>query len=174
MTKKSIKLMSITLLALTVNVATLQTTTVLANHQQLEQINNKFSNLSEESMLRVLNAASAITEDMLERGNQIEIKRFMLSHGIDIKFENEQYDRDFWGCLGAITWAVGTTALGIGMLAKLKKFVSAAGGVKAAATALMAIARNGATTENIQKFGYVLVEIGGTILGITEIRDNCF
>lgn len=62
----------------------------------------------------------------------------------------------------------------VGMLAKIKKFVSAAGGIKAAATALMAIARNGFSTENISKFGAALVETSSVILGIKEIKDECF
>lgn len=110
---------------------------------------------------------------MLNRGNQEEIDSYMLSKGIDLQFDNEMQFRSFWGCVGAVTWAIGTTAIGVGMLAKVKNFVAAAGGVKSAATALMAIAQSGASAENLSKFGAVLVETGAAILGIKQVNDEC-
>lgn len=135
---------------------------------------NTFENLSEESILLILTAVDEMPQEMLERGDQEEIDNYMLNKGIDLQFDGETQYRSFWGCVGAVTWVVGTTAIGVGMLAKVKNFVSAAGGVKSAATALMAIAKSGASAENLQKFGAVLVETGAIILGIKQIKDECF
>ena len=135
---------------------------------------NTFKDLSEDSILLILKAVDEMPQEMLERGNQEEIDSYMLSKGIDLQFDGEMQARSFWGCVGAVTWAVGTTAIGIGMLAKVKNFVAAAGGVKAAASALMAIAKSGASPENLQKFGTALVETEAVILGIKQIKDECF
>lgn len=137
-------------------------------------VKNNFKDLSEDSMLLLLKAIDSIPQDMLERGNQSEIDQYMLSKGIDLKFDGEIQERSFWGCVGAVTWAVGTTAVGIGLLAKVKNFIAAAGGVQAAATALMAIARGGFSSENINRFGIALIETGSAILGIKQIKDECF
>lgn len=135
-----------------------------------------FANLSEESMYLILNAVNDMPQEMLNKGNFDEISKYMRSKGINFVLKDEELlqIQSFWGCVGAITWAVGATALGVGLLAKLKKFIAISGGVKAAATALIAIARQGATIENINRFGSTLVSIGGTILGIKEIKEECF
>ncbi|MGX7348337.1 hypothetical protein [Aerococcus vaginalis] len=130
-------------------------------------------------MILVFTAIDEMPQDMLDEGDQAEIDAYMLSKEIDLHFVNESQLRSFWGCVDAVTWAVGTTAVGVGMLAKIKKFVSDAGGIKAAATALMAIARNGFSAENISKFGAALVETSSVIsssviLGIKEIKGECF
>lgn len=135
---------------------------------------NTFKDLSEDSILLILKAVDEMPQEMLDRGDQEEIDNYMFSKGIDLQFDGETQFRSFWGCVGAVTWAVGTTAIGVGMLAKVKNFVAAAGGVKSAATALMAIAKSGASAENLSKFGAVLVETGATILGIKQIKDECF
>ena len=118
------------------------------------KLGNTFKDLSEESILLILKAVDEMPQGMLERGNQEEIDKYMLSKGIDLKFDNEVQFRDFWGCVGAVAWAVG--------------------GIKAAASALISIAESGANYDNITKFGYAVVDMGSTILGIKAISDNCF
>lgn len=139
-----------------------------------EETVNTFENLSEESILLILTAVDEMPQEMLDRGNQDEIDDYMRSKGINLQFDDETQSRSFWGCVGVVSWVVGTTAIGVGLLAKVKNFVAAAGGVKVAATALMAIARSGASPENIQRFGTALVETGAVILGIKQINDECF
>lgn len=174
---KKLKMMSIGLLStVMLNIAIPGVTQVVhANELSIAaEAGNTFKDLSEESILLILEAVDKMPQEMLDRGDQAEIDEYMLSKGINLKFDGETEFRSFWGCVGAITWAVGTTAIGIGMLAKVKNFVAAAGGVKAAATALMAIAKSGASSENISKFGTALVETGAVILGIKQIQDECF
>ncbi|WP_438478127.1 hypothetical protein [Streptococcus pluranimalium] len=174
---KKLKMMSIGLLStVMLNIAIPGVTQVVHANELFiaAEAGNTFKDLSEESILLILEAVDEMPQEMLDRGDQAEIDEYMLSKGINLKFDGESEFRSFWGCVGAITWAVGTTAIGIGMLAKVKNFVAAAGGVKAAATALMAIAKSGASSENISKFGTALVETGAVILGIKQIQDECF
>jgi len=174
---KKLKMMSIGLLStVMLNIAIPGVTQVVhANELSIAaEAGNTFKDLSEESILLILEAVDEMPQEMLDRGDQAEIDEYMLSKGINLKFDGETGFRSFWGCVGAVTWAVGTTAIGIGMLAKVKNFVAAAGGVKAAATALMAIAKSGASSENLSKFGAALVETGAVILGIKQIQDECF
>lgn len=69
---------------------------------------NTFRDLSEEAMILVLTAIDEMPQDM---GDQAEIDAYMLSKEIDLHFVNESQLRSFWGCVGAVTWAVGTTAV---------------------------------------------------------------
>ncbi|MFI3126025.1 hypothetical protein ODU07_11290 [Streptococcus suis] len=174
---KKLKMMSIGLLStVMLNIAIPGVTQVVhANEMSIAaEAGNTFKDLSEESILLILEAVDEMPQEMLDRGDQAEIDEYMLSKGINLKFDGETEFRSFWGCVGAVTWAVGTAAIGVGMLAKVKNFVAAAGGVKAAATALMAIAQSGASSENLTKFGAALVETGAVILGIKQIQDECF
>lgn len=177
---KKLKMMSVGLLStVMLNVAIPGVTQVVHANElsAATEAGNTFKDLSEESILLILEAVDEMPQEMLDRGDQAEIDEYMLSKGINLKFDGEEGKtgfRSFWGCVGAVTWAVGTTAIGVGMLAKVKNFVAAAGGVKAAATALMAIAKSGASSENLSKFGAALVETGAVILGIKQIQDECF
>ncbi|TAA65692.1 hypothetical protein D2908_09495 [Streptococcus sp. LQJ-218] len=138
------------------------------------KLGNTFNDLSEESILLILKAVDEMPQGMLERGNQEEIDKYMLSKGIDLKFDNEEQVRDFWGYVGAVAWAVGSAAIGIAMLAKIKQFIVAVGTIKAAASTLISIAESGANYENIIKFGYAVVDMESTILEIKAMGDNCF
>lgn len=103
---------------------------------------------------------------MLDRGDQEGIYSYMLSKGIDLQFNGETQLRSFWGCIGAVALVVGTTTIGVGMLAKIKNFIVTAGGVKSVSTALTAIAKSGASAENLSKFGAILLEMRTTILEV--------
>ncbi|QCQ04727.1 hypothetical protein FAX13_08925 [Ligilactobacillus animalis] len=146
----------------------------LASPQEQSQNVDMFSELSEESMIMLFKAIEKIPDEMLERGNQYEIDRFMLENGIDLKFSGERAKRDFWGCVGAVSWAVGSTAVGVFKLAKVKKFVSASGGAYKAATNLIKMAKHGYSKANVKEFGYAMMNLGSEILGIKDIKDNCF
>ena len=176
---KRIKIMSVALLSTVIlNIALTEGVSVVHANEvaSATKLGNTFKDLSEESILLILKAVDEMPQGMLERGNQEEIDKYMLSKGIDLKFDNEVQFRDFWGCVGAVTWAVGSAAvgIGIGMLVKIKQFIAAVGGIKVAASALISIAESGANYENITKFGYAVVDMGSTILGIKAIGDNCF
>ncbi len=146
----------------------------LGTTQTQSQNINSFSELSEESMLMLLKAIEKIPDEMLERGNQNEIDRFMFENGIDLKFSGERVKRDFWGCVGAVSWAVGSTAVGVLKLAKVKKFVNASGGAYKAAKNLIKMAKHGYSQANVKEFGYAMMNLGSEILGIKEVKDNCF
>ena len=176
---KKIKMVSVALLSTVIlNIALTEGVSVVHANEVVSatKLGNTFKDLSEESILLILKAVDEMPQGMLERGNQEEIDKYMLSKGIDLKFDNEVQFRDFWGCVGAVAWAVGSAAaaVGIGMLVKIKQFIAAVGGIKAAASALISIAESGANYDNITKFGYAVVDMGSTILGIKAISDNCF
>lgn len=154
---KKIKMVSVALLSTVIlNIALTEGVSVVHANEVVSatKLGNTFKDLSEESILLILKAVDEMPQGMLERGNQEEIDKYMLSKGIDLKFDNEVQFRDFWGCVGAVAWAVG--------------------GIKAAASALISIAESGANYDNITKFGYAVVDMGSTILGIKAISDNCF
>ena len=174
---KKIKMVSVALLSTVIlNIALTEGVSVVHANEVVSatKLGNTFKDLSEESILLILKAVDEMPQGMLERGNQEEIDKYMLSKGIDLKFDNEVQFRDFWGCVGAVAWAVGSAAVGIGMLVKIKQFIAAVGGIKAAASALISIAESGANYDNITKFGYAVVDMGSPILGIKAISDNCF
>ena len=155
---KKIKMVSVALLSTVIlNIALTEGVSVVHANEVVSatKLGNTFKDLSEESILLILKAVDEMPQGMLERGNQEEIDKYMLSKGIDLKFDNEVQFRDFWGCVGAVAWA-------------------AVGGIKAAASALISIAESGANYDNITKFGYAVVDMGSTILGIKAISDNCF
>lgn len=148
-----------------------------------------FEHLSEEELITLLTAVEELPEEYMEPGREEDLINHFSEYGIDYQiegYENEKSNNaddmlvvksagiwDTTKCAAAISWLVGSTVLGIGLLRKLKNFISAAGGIKAAATALVAIAKQGATTENINRFGTALVETASVILGIQAIQDNC-
>ncbi|WP_027632234.1 hypothetical protein [Clostridium hydrogeniformans] len=145
---------------------------------------NTFRDLSNEGIEILFNAIEKMPMELLEKGDPKEISDFLILHGVDIKFADaENADENsgvilygWWDvtkCVAAITWLVGSTILGVGLLMKLKNFIAAAGGVSAAATALVALAREGFTQANINRFGTALLETASTILGIQAIQDNC-
>lgn len=148
-----------------------------------------FEHLSEEELITLLTAVEELPEEYMEPGREEDLINHFSEYGIDYQiegYENEKSNNaddmlvvksagiwDTTKCVAAIGWLVGSTVLGIGLLRKLKNFISAAGGIQAAATALVAIAKQGATTENINRFGTALVETASVILGIQAIQDNC-
>lgn len=98
----------------------------------------------------------------------------MFKEGVDLKFSSERTRRNVAYCVAAISWAVGTTVVGVLKIAKIKKFIDAAGGVRKAANALVAIAKRGRSYTNLRKFGHTLIDLSTDVLGIKEIKENCF
>lgn len=105
-------------------------------------------------------------QDILDRGNQYEIDRFMFENGVDLKFTGERTKRGFW--------VVGSTVVGVLKVAKVKKFVNTAGAAHKAANALIAIAKGGFSQKNINTFGHYMMNLGSEILGVKGVRYNCF
>lgn len=166
------------LVVLMLNVAVLPTASVMADVSKMEQVQlkteNSFADLSEGSMLTLLKAVDKIPQEMLDKADQYEIDQFMLKEGVDLKFHGERTKRNVAYCVAAISWAVGTTIFGVLKITKIKKFINAAGGVRKAADALIAIAKGGRSHLNLEKFGSKLIDLSADILGIKEIKDNCF
>ena len=54
-------------------------------------------------------------QDILDRGNQYEIDRFMFENGVDLKFTGERTKRGFW--------IVGSTVVGVLKVAKVKNLL---------------------------------------------------
>lgn len=140
-------------------------------HQSVDAL---LADLSPTSLVTLLTAVEKLPQDMLDRSDQAEIDRFMLENGVNLKFTGERTKRGLGWCITSISWAIGTTAVGVLKLAKIKKFVNAAGGVQKAAKALIAIAKGKNSSEGIEQFGKSLRDLASEILGIKEIKDNCF
>lgn len=176
--KNLLKWIIVGFIVLMFNISVSPSVSAVASQTSVTQVqpqeHDTFVNLSEESMVLLFNAIERLPQDMLDRGNQYEIDRFMFENGIDLKFAGERTKRGFWGCVGAVSWAVGSTAVGVLKLAKVKKFVNAAGGAQKAAKALIAMAKGGFSRANINTFGHYMMNLGSEILGIKEIKDNCF
>lgn len=100
-----------------------------------------FSDLSPTSLVTLLTAVEKLPQDMLARSDQAEIARFILEHGVNLKFTGERVKRGLGWYITSISWAIGTAAVGVLKLAKIKKFVNAVGGVQRAAKVLIAIAK---------------------------------
>lgn len=176
--EKLLKLLIVGFIVLMLNISISPSVSAAASQTNTTQIqpqeNDTFADLSEESMLLLFTAIEKMPQDILDRGNQYEIDRFMFENGVDLKFTGERTKRGFWGCVGAVSWVVGSTVVGVLKVAKVKKFVNAAGGAHKAANALIAIAKGGFSQKNINTFGHYMMNLGSEILGIKEIRDNCF
>ncbi|NEW62383.1 hypothetical protein GMA11_03145 [Granulicatella sp. zg-ZJ] len=157
------------------------------NNNISELKKNGIENLSNEKINLLFEAVEKLDQKLIDSKNMDAIQKHFSKYGIDFNIKN-QYNKysfdnrsrdffgDIWGvtkCVGAIIVIVGSTALGVGLLIKLKNFIAAAGGIQAAATAIMAIARTGFSQENIQRFGNSLIAAGSAILGIQQIQDNC-
>lgn len=73
-------------------------------------------------------------------------------------------------CVGAILLILTSTAVTAAQLLKLRKFVSAAGGIQQAAHLLVNVASG---AEQLEEFGPVAAAFGGEILGIATIYEAC-
>jgi len=74
-------------------------------------------------------------------------------------------------CVGAITWAIGSGVFAAAKLLKVKKYIAALGGIRTAASLLMS-----ATTaeERLEAGGTSLLNLASLILGIDEIKEDCY
>lgn len=82
--------------------------------------------------------------------------------------------RGFWEvtkCVGSIMWAIGSTAIPIAKIARIKKYIEALGGVKKAVELML-----GATSkaEKLKAGGQALVSLSAELLGISAVKANCF
>ena len=88
---KKIKMVSVALLSTVIlNIALTEGVSVVHANEVVSatKLGNTFKDLSEESILLILKAVDEMPQGMLERGNQEEIDKYMLSKGIDLKFDN--------------------------------------------------------------------------------------
>lgn len=77
-------------------------------------------------------------------------------------------------CVAAITWVIGSTVFAAAKIVRIKRYISALGGIRSAATLLI-----GATTAaERQALGKStlnsLMNLASEILGISSVQDNCF
>ncbi len=82
--------------------------------------------------------------------------------------------RGFWDvtkCVGSVLWAIGSTAIPIAKITRIKKYIEALGGVKKAVELML-----GATSkaEKLKAGGQALVSLSAELLGISAVKANCF
>lgn len=75
------------------------------------------------------------------------------------------------GCVGAIAWLIGSNVVGAAKIFKIKKYINALGGV---AKAVELMWKASFKWEKIKAAGGALAGLGAELLGITEVRDQCF
>ena len=103
-----------------------------------QSVATSLADLSPTSLVTLLTAVEKLPQVMLAGSDQAEIDRFMLEN---LKFTGERAKRGLGWYITSISWAIGTAAVGVLKLAKIKKFVNAVGGVQRAAKVLIAIAK---------------------------------
>ncbi|KAK3191594.1 hypothetical protein K4F52_002409 [Lecanicillium sp. MT-2017a] len=74
-------------------------------------------------------------------------------------------------CVGSVLWAIGSTAIPIAKIGRIKSYINALGGVKKAVELML-----GATSkaEKLKAGGQALVNLGAELLGIAGVKANCF
>ncbi|KAJ4149972.1 hypothetical protein LMH87_010744 [Akanthomyces muscarius] len=128
------------------------------------------------------NAIASIPDDVLAAGEEAANEWFVennyrspgaeLAADTDADFALEA--RDFWKvtkCVGSVMWAIGSTAIPVAKIARIKKYIEALGGVKKAVQLML-----GATTkaEKLKAGGQALVSLSAELLGIAGVKANCF
>ncbi|WP_347301373.1 hypothetical protein [Dolosigranulum savutiense] len=148
--------------------------TVSAEEREIMQTIQHFE---EEELYALLEAAETTPENYLQEGKEEQLIAHFRSYGVNLQIDgvnhSEVQERSVAKCVGHLTLLIGSTALGINMLKQLKNFVAAAGGIKAAASALVAVAKGGASAENLKTFGGALVDMASVVLGIDGVIEHC-
>lgn len=137
------------------------------------------------------NVIDSIPNDILEKGDD-EVNKWLvendyrstsaeLTEDVDASVTlstrtdiGELDARGFWDvtkCVGSILWAIGSTAIPIAKIARIKKYIEALGGVKNAVKLML-----GATSkaEKLKAGGQALVNLASELLGIASVKANCF
>ncbi len=131
------------------------------------------------------NALASIPDDVLAQGEEAVNKWFVennyRSGSVELAADADADDavtdleaRGFWQvtkCVGSIMWAIGSTAIPVAKIARIKKYIEALGGVKKAVQLML-----GATSkaEKLKAGGQALVNLSAELLGISAVKANCF
>lgn len=127
-------------------------------------------------------AINNIPDELLQTGNHNEINAYFAKYNLKTNFYNENIGEtkndlviimpraNFWGCFGSLAWLIGTTAIPVAKIGKIKSYINALGGVKKTVQLLW-----GATFryEKLKAAGGALAGLGAEILGIKGVADNC-
>ncbi|KAJ6784056.1 hypothetical protein PWT90_00343 [Aphanocladium album] len=129
------------------------------------------------------NAITSIPDDVLAEGddavNKWLVDNNYRSAGVQLAADADDAvvdleARGFWEvtkCVGSIMWAIGSTAIPVAKIARIKKYIEALGGVKKAVQLML-----GATSkaEKLKAGGQALVNLSAELLGIAAVKSNCF
>ena len=147
------------------------------------QLVTTFSQADVDSLIPVFEAIEQIPDDLLENGSHAEINQFFQDQGVSLKVYNDAIGEtqnvlhirnkraDGWKCALAIGELLVTVGIPATQITKIKKYIKALGGVKAAAQLLV-----GATTVSEKLAGTLtaLGEVIATISGVSGIKEHCF
>ena len=75
------------------------------------------------------------------------------------------------GCIGAVTWLIGSNVVGAAKILKIKKYIQALGGVKEAVELMW---KASFKFEKMKAAGGALAGLGAELLGIMGVKDQCF
>ncbi|XWW98012.1 hypothetical protein V2A60_006008 [Cordyceps javanica] len=132
-------------------------------------------------------AIASIPDDVLAAGDEAANKWFVennyRSGAVELAADADDADaaavtdleaRGFWQvtkCVGSVMWAIGSTAIPVAKIARIKKYIEALGGVKKAVQLML-----GATSkaEKLKAGGQALVNLSAELLGIAGVKANCF
>lgn len=121
--------------------------------------------------------------DYLEYASGKEINEYFKKFKIKTNFYNENIGEtsdsisiitpraSFWGCVGSLSWLIGSTAVSGVKIFKIKKYMQELGGVTNAVKLMWGASF---TKEKILAAGGALAGLGAEILGIKGVKDNCF
>lgn len=129
------------------------------------------------------NAIASIPEEVLAEGEEATNKWFIennyRSAAVELATDADEAAaaleaRGFWQvtkCVGSVMWAIGSTAIPVAKIARIKKYIEALGGVKKAVQLML-----GATSkaEKLKAGGQALVNLSAELLGIAGVKANCF
>lgn len=83
-------------------------------------------------------------------------------------------DPSLWAitkCVASITWFIGSNVVSVAKLLKIKKYISALGGIRKSAELLL---RASNWEERMRIGGGALVGLASEFLGVASVKSNCF
>ncbi|WP_091636557.1 hypothetical protein [Alkalibacterium gilvum] len=154
-------------------------------HKVTEETLEPLEDLNQKELMTLLEIVEKIPSELLVDGKEQELLAYLEEEGIYYKVLEDTELLENGGlvstmgawqvtkCVAAIGVVVGGSFIGIGLLMKLKNFIKAVGGIKAAGMALVLIAEQGFTQQTVNALGRSVVAMGSTILGIDQIQQQC-
>lgn len=137
---------------------------------------------SESDLTTFFRDIEKIPDDLLEYGTQYEINNYLRKNNININLYNDKLGetakdviifqpRSFWGCVGALGTLLVTTAVPAAKILKIKKYITALGGVTDAVRALLGVSKAyGVGTSAWNALRNLLAELSG----IASVAGACF